>query len=87
MTTADEIIYTVRAVPRVWSEFYEFPANKRMVQWRGMNDDSRFAMKTRSGGPYYFTPEQSDEVPGSVPEASFMALGETEEVIRIRIFD
>src|SRR3989344_5574329 len=78
-----EVIYIVKA-GKEWTETYHFPP-AMTVEWRALNQKGRFAMRTQDA-TYTFTPEKSDVVAGVVAEARFMALGESPENIRIRLY-
>lgn len=84
-TIAIATTFTVVAEKEKWTETYHFPP-AMTVEWRAMNPNGHFAMKTQDGTIYNFTPEKSDVIVGVVAEASFMALGESSENIRIRLY-
>jgi hypothetical protein len=79
-----ETTFTVTAKKGEWTQTYQFPLTMK-VECRTVNPQGRFAMKTQSG-TYSFTPEKSDEVKHEVAEASFTALGDSPEEIRIRLY-
>lgn len=79
-----EVEYTVHAEPKKWTGNYRFPVGM-MVDINAESLEGRFAIKTRSG-TYSFTPEKSDAVPGAIPFAQFLALGDSPEQIHVRIY-
>ena len=80
---ARETAFTIVAEKGRWTKTYYFPP-LMTVDFRTLSQNGRFAIKTQSG-VYRFTPEKSD-VAGVITEASFMALSDSPEQIRIRLY-
>ena len=80
---ATDTVFTIVA-NKEWTQTYHFPP-AMTVEYRAMSPTGRIAMRTQDA-IYTFTPEKSDVVPGVVVEAIFMALGESPENIRIRLY-
>jgi hypothetical protein len=71
-----------------WSKTYFFPPNM-MVDYRAINEGYRYKMRVKRGNrvsEYTFTPEKSDVVPGIVPQAQFMAIGDRPEEILLSVY-
>lgn len=78
--------FTIEAKSGEWTEVVQFPLGQGLrVRWHATRAEARYVMRTETGREYRFTPEQSDAVP-VVSEASFMALGDEPEEIRIIIY-